>query len=188
MESLNPLNLYTTKNMESNYEEEILNIGKSIFNEDDISLLKKALTLYVKDLSYVLIDTDKNKISRTKSALSPEGTIAGFILVCKKYTKIYHKFMDKVQNCYEIAFLGIDPSHQGKGLGSQCLKKALSSIYKISRQFNAWLVVNEDNVGAIKLYKKLGFIQWKHIPHDKYPCFIMGISYRRYICYFQNNF
>ena len=46
---LNPLNLYITKNMESNYEEEILNIGKLIFNEDDISLLKKALTLYVKD-------------------------------------------------------------------------------------------------------------------------------------------
>ena len=175
MASLNPLNLYITKNMESNYEEEILNIGKLIFNEYDISLLKKALTLYVKDLSYVLIDTDKNKMT-------------GFILVCKKYTKIYHKFMDKVPNCYEIAFLGIDPSHQGKGLGSQCLKKALSSIYKISRQFNAWLVVNEDNVGAIKLYKKLGFIQWKHISDDKYPCFIMGISYRRYICHFPINF
>lgn len=162
------LNLCIIKNMESNYEEEILNIGKLIFNEDDMSLLKRALTLYVKDLSYIVIDTNKNQI-------------AGFILVCKKYTKVYHKFMVKVPNCYEIAFLGIHPSYQGKGLGSQCLKKALSSIYKLSNRFNAWLIVNDDNIGAIKLYRKLGFIHWKHISEDKYPCYIMGISYRRYI-------
>lgn len=164
------LKLYTIKNMESIYEYEILNIGNLIFNDDDMSLLQKALTLYVKELSYILLD-QKNQVS-------------GFILVCKKYTKIYHKFINKVPNCYEIAFLGIHPSHQGKGLGSQCLKMALLSIYKICRQFNAWLIVNDDNIGAIKLYKKLGFIYWKYIPHDIYPCYIMGINYRRFLSKF----
>ena len=153
--------------MERSYEEQILNIGNLIFNQDDdIPLLEKALTLYVKDLSFIVID---------------KSQIVGFILVCKNYTKVYHKFIDKVPNCYEISFLGIHPSYQGKGLGSQCLKIALSSIYNISRQFNTWLIVNSDNINAIKLYKKLGFIHWKYIHNDKYPCFIMGLSHRRYI-------
>jgi ribosomal protein S18 acetylase RimI-like enzyme len=154
--------------MESKYEEEILNTGRLIFNDEDMYLLYKALTLYVKALSYVFIDTNKNQM-------------AGFILVCKKYTKVYHKFINTVPNCFEVAFLGIHPSYQGKGLGYQCLNKALLSIFKICRQFNAWLIVNTDNITAIKLYKKIGFIHWKYIPHEKYPSYIMGISYRRYI-------
>jgi ribosomal protein S18 acetylase RimI-like enzyme len=160
---------YIIKNIDNNYNKDILDLGRLIFNaEDDVPLLEKALTLYVKELSYVVIEKDKNQM-------------AGFILVCKKYTKVYHKFMNSIPNCYEIAFLGIHPSYQGKGLGYQCLRQALLSIFKICRQFNAWLIVNADNIGAIKLYKKLGFIQWKYIPHDKYPSYIMGISHRRYL-------
>ena len=160
--------------MESEYEKDILNIGKNIFNEDDISLLEKSLKLYVKELSYVSIDNNKNQI-------------AGFILVCKKYTKLYHKFMIKIPDCYEISFLGVDSLYHGKGIGSQCLKRALLSIFNICNRFNAWLIVNHDNIGAIKLYKKFGFIIWKYIPDKKYPCYIMGISYRRYIKQFLRN-
>lgn len=160
---------YIIKNMDNNYNKDVLELGRIIFlQEDDKPLLEKALTLYVKDLSYVVIDKDKNQM-------------AGFILVCKRYTKVYHKFINRIPNCYEIAFLGIHPSHQGKGLGYQCLRQALLSIYRSCNRFNAWLIVNYDNINAINLYKKLGFIQWKYIPEDKYPFYIMGISYRRYM-------
>ncbi len=160
--------MLSIKNMNDNFNNEVLEVGRLLFNnDDDLPLLEKAINLYIKELSYVIIDQEKSRI-------------AGFILVGKKYTKIYHKFMTNVPNCYEISFLGIHPFYQGKGLGSQCLRTALLSIYRTCRTFNAWLIVDVINLNAIHLYKKLGFILWKFIDHPKYPSYIMGLSFRRY--------
>lgn len=161
--------MLSIKNMNNTFNKEVFEIGRLLFTSDeDLSLLEKAINLYIKELSYVIIDEDNNRI-------------AGFILVGKKYTKIYHNFMKNVPNCYEISFLGIHPFYQGKGLGSQCLRTALLSIYRTCKIFNTWLIVDIINANAIHLYKKLGFIIWKFIDHPKYPSFIMGLSYRRYI-------
>lgn len=155
------------KNMNENDNKDVLELGRLLFREDDdIPLLEKALSLYIQELSYVIIDNNK---------------IIGFIIVCKKMTKIYDKFITKVPNCYELSFFGIHPSYQGKGLGSQCFNITLSSIYKACNQFNCWLIVDIDNFTAIKLYSKFGFRHWKTIKHDKYPSYIMGLSYRRWL-------
>jgi len=159
------------KNMNENDNKDVFNLGRILFREDDdIPLLEKALTLYIKDLSYVIVERNENF-----------NKVIGFIIVCKKMTKVYDKFITKVPNCYELSFLGIHPDYQGKGLGSQCFNITLSSIYKACNHFNCWLIVDIDNFNAIKLYGKFGFRHWKTIKNDKYPSYIMGLSYRRWI-------
>lgn len=158
------------RNMNNNDNEKVFQIGLKLFREEDeIPYFKKALSSYVKELSYVIIDTDKD-----------DNNIIGFALVCKKMTHVYKKFMTGIPNCYELSFFGLNSEYQGKGYGSQCLRTTLSSIYKDCINFNCWLIVDKGNLGAIKLYKKYGFRIWCEVSHEKYPSYIMGLSYRRW--------
>lgn len=156
--------------MNEDDNEKVFKLGLTLFREkDEIPYFKKAITTYVKDLSYVVIDSE---------------TIIGFILVCKKITKIYKDFIKNIPNCYELSFFGIDPNYQGKGYGSQCLRLTLSSIYKSCNKFNCWLIVDQNNYGAIKLYHKYGFRIWcfmNIIDNIVNPSYIMGLSYKRYV-------
>ncbi len=148
----------------------ILTLGRQIFREDDeIPLLRKALSQCVPELSFV-------------ATSSCDNTIVGFVLVCKEATKYYYDFMRKIPNCYELAFLGISPQAQGNGLGTQLLKHALSAIFKDSTDFTCWLLVDTINIGAIRLYEKLGFRRWYETTPCITPCpgYIMGISTRKY--------
>jgi ribosomal protein S18 acetylase RimI-like enzyme len=156
------------RNLRQCDKEIVLELGREIFREEDeIPLLKKALFLCTLDLSFVAVE-DKR--------------IIGFTLVCKKMTNIYYNFISKIPNCYELAFLGISPNSQGRGLGKRLLKETLLAIFQISNQFTCWLLVDTDNVGAIVLYEKLGFRRWIETTKDITPApgYIMGISYRRF--------
>jgi ribosomal protein S18 acetylase RimI-like enzyme len=161
------------KNMSNNYNEKVFELGVKLFrDEDEIPFFKKALSSYVKELSYVIIDDkDDNK---------NDNKIVGFALVCKKMTHVYKKFMTGIPNCYELSFFGVNPEYQGKGYGSQCLRITLSSIYRECINFNCWLIVDKSNFGAIKMYQKYGFRIWCEVSHEKYPSYIMGLSYRRW--------
>jgi GNAT superfamily N-acetyltransferase len=147
----------------------ILDLGKQIFREEDeIPLLKRAILLCNSELSFVAL----------------EGSmIIGFTLVCKKMTKIYYDFMKKIPNCYELAFFGISPKCQGRGLGTRLLKETLLAIFQASNKFTCWLLVDVINEKAIALYKKFGFRHWIETTLDvtSTPGYIMGISYRRFI-------
>ena len=89
--------------------------------------------------------------------------------------------MKKIPNCYELAFLGISPKCQGRGLGTRLLKETLIAIFQTSTQFSCWLCVDTINTSAIKLYEKFGFRIWTETENTFMPCYIMGLSYRRYI-------
>lgn len=126
----------------------ILTIGKHIFDANDVSLLEKAL----KDCSpeYSRIYTDSN------------NNVLGFALVRKRNPHI---------ETYELAFLGVDANHHGKGIASKLLK-----YLDITQPSNStcWLLVNQDNTIAQNMYSKFGF----HILCDCFdsymtPCFIM---------------
>jgi len=150
--------MFRIRNMNINDNKEVLELGKSLFREnDEVPLLRKALKNYISKFSYVIVNqNDKNN-----------ENIIGFCIVCKKFTKIYDKILNKIPNCLELSFFGINPSFQGKGLGSQCLEITLLSLY------NYWLVVDKTNESAIKLYQKYGFIILKEIK-DKYnPFYIL---------------
>jgi ribosomal protein S18 acetylase RimI-like enzyme len=89
--------------------------------------------------------------------------------------------MNTIPNGYELAFLGISPTHQGKGLGKRLLQETISNLHRISMKFTCWLLVDITNVSAIKLYQKWGFRKWKEItPETGVAGWIMGLSYRRY--------
>jgi ribosomal protein S18 acetylase RimI-like enzyme len=149
-------------------EKDVLSLGCKIFREkDEIPLLKKAVNQCVPNLSFVAID-NKNEI-------------IGFTIVCKKMTCCYSNFMDKIPNCYELAFIGISPKSQGQGLGSRLLKETLIAIFQTSAQFTCWLLVDTINTGAIHLYEKFGFRRWLETKSTFIPCYVMGLSYRRYV-------
>lgn len=145
----------------------ILTIGRHVFREEDeIPLLHKALQQCVPHLSLVAVDEHKK--------------VLGFTLVCKKITKEYYQFLRSIPSAYELAFLGISPCSQGRGLGSRLLKETLHAIFQASRHFTCWLVVDDDNTAATRLYEKLGFRHWAETHHTLYPGRIMGLSHRRY--------
>ena len=157
------------RNFKNSDKERVLELGRKIFREtDEIPLLHKALNLCVPELSFVAVE-DKN--------------IVGFTLVCIKMTNVYYSFLSKIPNCYELAFLGISPKCQGRGLGTRLLKETLLAIFQESTQFTCWLLVDTDNYGAIGLYEKIGFRRWVETTKDITPTpgYIMGISYRRFV-------
>lgn len=157
------------RNLKQCDKDKVFELGKKIFREEDeIPLLQKALYLCVNELSFVAVE-DKN--------------IVGFTLVCKKMTNVYYSFLSKIPDCYELAFLGISPKCQGRGLGTRLLKETLLVIFQTSHQFTCWLLVDADNIGAAALYEKLGFRHWIKTTSEitPIPGYIMGISYRRFI-------
>jgi ribosomal protein S18 acetylase RimI-like enzyme len=162
------------RNMNNKDNEKVFELGLNLFRDDDeIPLFKSALSFYVKELSYVIVDNGNNGNNGNND------NIVGFALVCKKMTHIYKKFMTGIPNCYELSFFGVNPEYQGKGYGSQCLRITLSSIYRECINFNCWLIVDKINNKAIKMYQNYGFRKWFEI-YDKYPSYIMGLSYRRW--------
>jgi len=156
------------RNLKHSDKDKIFELGNKIFREEDeVPLLQKALYLCVPELSLVAVE-DKN--------------IVGFTLVCKKMTNVYYSFLGTIPNCYELAFLGISPKCQGRGLGTRLLKETLLAIFQASNQFTCWLLVDSDNMAAIGLYEKMGFRRWIQTTKDMtlVPGYIMGISYRRF--------
>jgi ribosomal protein S18 acetylase RimI-like enzyme len=157
------------RNLKYSDKERVLELGRKIFREtDEIPLLQKALNLCVPELSFVAVE---------------DKTIVGFTLVCIKMTNVYYSFLSRIPNCYELAFLGISPKCQGRGLGTRLLKETLLAIFQESTQFTCWLLVDTDNYGAIGLYEKVGFRRWVETSKDITPTpgYIMGISYRRFL-------
>lgn len=144
----------------------ILAIGRSVFREEDeIPLLHKAIQQCVPHLSFVAVDNKH---------------VVGFTLVCKTITKEYYQFLSTIPHSYELAFIGISPCSQGRGLGKRLLKDTLQAIFQASHQFTCWLVVDESNIQAARLYEKLGFRHWAETHATLYPGYIMGLSHRRY--------
>ena len=149
--------------MTINDKPSILALGQSIFRaEDELPLLHKALLLCVPSLSYVATTMKQ---------------IIGFTLVCITPTNVYFTFT--IPRCFELAFLGISPLYQGRGIGSRLLTKTLQSIFEHSTQFTCWLLVDTVNVGAMKMYEKIGFRRWMAVDTD-IPAYVMGLSDRRY--------
>ena len=146
----------------------IVQMSSQIFRaEDELPLLQKALHQYVPELSLVAVEDKK---------------VIGFTLVCKKITKEYYKYLSKIPNCYELAFLGISPFSQGRGIGSRLLKETLLGIFQRSNPFTCWLLVDRSNLSAIRLYEKFGFRRWAETTKEStiVPGYIMGLSHRRY--------
>ena len=83
-----------------------------------------------------------------------EGRICGFC-----WTKIHNPCADcgvPAHGLGEIFVIGINPDYQGKGLGAELVLSGLKSLANTGL-VEAMLYVEDDNVGALRLYERLGF-------------------------------
>ena len=80
-----------------------------------------------------------------------DDELAAFVIVS---THGDHAFID---------FCGVNPKHQGKGLGSKLLKETLSGIFQADLRA-CRLVVDDWNKDARRLYERLGFLQIGVVP------------------------
>ena len=104
--------------------------------------------------AFVPIEQDKEvdelKTSRKFVACDDEKVV-GFVGLDDKY----------------LAWLYIDPSHYGKGIGRELLKMGIHEIGA-----GAWTIVLDGNHRAISLYESEGFQEVKRFAGDNagYPC------------------
>lgn len=102
---------------------------------------------------FIPIEQDK-EVEELKSCLKfvacENEIVIGFVGVHDKY----------------LAWLYIDPSHYGKGIGRELLKIGLREIGEC-----AWTIVLDGNHKAIKLYESEGFSEVKRFPGENngYP-------------------
>lgn len=68
--------------------------------------------------------------------------------------------------CYELQQFLIDVKYQNKGYGYKVLKLILEYLYVERRYENVEVCVKKEDVNAIKLYKKIGFIDTGYIDRN----------------------
>ncbi len=80
----------------------------------------------------------------------------------------------------------IDPAHQGKGLASKAALLAMEYGFSVLNLNKLYLIVDEENIKAMHIYKKLGFQQEGRLINE---FFIHG-EYRNTIrmCIFQREY
>jgi ribosomal protein S18 acetylase RimI-like enzyme len=163
--------MYSFRSIHSSDYSTILDLGKKLFHKEEIPDLQKALSSFVPELSYVAFE-------------NASSHLIGFTLVCNKQTTVIWKYLDVMPNGLEIAFIGISPFFQGKGIGSKLLHHTLYSIFQSYPL--CWLSVDIHNSSAIQMYQKFGFRKWTFISHLTYPYisipnYIMGLSSKKYL-------
>jgi ribosomal protein S18 acetylase RimI-like enzyme len=99
--------------------------------------------------------------------------LAGFVLVCPPHSEAAYQYklptyLPNTDTLYEIAFVAVDPAHEGKGFGKQMMRSLAQSLFERLR--SAWLHVDDTNIRARKLYESLGFRSQYDI-HDPYGSF-----------------
>jgi predicted N-acetyltransferase YhbS len=104
--------------------------------------------------AFVPIEQDKeveDLRSSRKFVACDDEKVVGFVGVDDKY----------------LAWLYVDPSHYGKGIGRELLKLG---IHKIGA--GAWTIVLDGNQKAISLYESEGFQEVRRFASDNagYPC------------------
>lgn len=80
-----------------------------------------------------------------------EGTIVGFAMVAKGYATEVGGI------CVQIEDIFIRPEFRGQGIGNQFFAYIMDKYKDTAYRFR--LEVEENNTNAIRLYKKLGFVE-----------------------------
>lgn len=122
-------------------QSQIYNLATELFCKEEWPAIKKSLALCLPSHTRVITNSD--------------GSVAAFILVTEKSAK-----------CAYIAYCGVNPQNQGKGLGTKLLKETLDSIFQADYLY-VQLLVDRWNSGARRLYERFGFkwIAENHEPH-----------------------
>ena len=110
---------------------EILTLATQLFCKEDHPAIRKALRDCLVHLTKVYVF---------------DNIVQAFAIVCS----------NENPSIATIAFCGVSPLLQGKGIGSKLLKETISGIFHAGFT-SCQLIVDDWNTGARKLYEKLGF-------------------------------
>lgn len=103
-----------------------------IRNTTEDKLEKKSIQDEILNSNYLMLVAEEN------------GKVIGFLSILKNY------------DCADVMMIATDLTHRRCGVARSLLGKSLE-ILKGSNVTRLMLEVNETNIGAIKLYEKLGF-------------------------------
>lgn len=117
---------------------EILALATQVFCKEDHPAIRKSLRDCLPSLTKVHIDNSK---------------LAAFAIVCDGVASVAVKANSSTAT---LSFCGVSPILQGKGIGSKILKETITGIFQAGFT-SCQLIVDDWNIGARKLYEKLGF-------------------------------
>ncbi len=124
----------------------IVNLAKTIWRETYVPIIGEAQVKYM----LKTFQSEKSITEQLKEGLE-------YYLVSKASKNIGYFAISIQDNDLFLSKIYISTIEQGKGFG----KNTLLFIEQIARQHNAQTIslsVNKNNIGAIKAYKKMGFI------------------------------
>jgi ribosomal protein S18 acetylase RimI-like enzyme len=121
----------------------VMELGASLFRpKDEMPQLYHALDVCFLELSYVAVEN---------------GRILGFTIVCPPMTTVSDvTILPFRSGSCELAFFGVSPACQGRGIGSRLLKETLHTLFQRSYS-SIWLLVDKTNEGALQMYERRGF-------------------------------
>ncbi len=108
--------------------------------------IKKEQEDYIESIDICLIEAQKNKFWEARAILKDEDII-GFTMF-GYFQKENRVWLDR---------LLIDKKYQGYGYGKEAILLLIEEIKKIYNVSKIYLSVYDNNLKAIKLYKRLGF-------------------------------
>ena len=93
--------------------------------------------------------------------IAEEDTVIGVALV---------KDLDEEPACYDLQQFLIDRRYQGRGYGTEALRRILSELEKERKYDCVEVCVNREDAAALRVYEKLGFADTGYVEEDAPDC------------------
>jgi ribosomal protein S18 acetylase RimI-like enzyme len=138
-------------------------------SEDDFNLFIDLRLLGLKESSDAfLISYEQEKetgpayFQELLATENPDNLIFGFFMDAKLIgiLGLFRDNLPKLSHRMNIWGLYVHPDVRRNGVAKAILKKSIDHAKKQERVFNIRLSVDSQNIKAIELYQKFGFIEW----------------------------
>jgi len=135
-------------------EENWIEISKLSVNDEQQKFLDRTIGIIARGYVY-------RYCNGRVVAITNDDQIVGVALI---------RDLDEEPACYDLQQFMIDQRFQNKGYGTEGLKKILS-ILESEKKYNCTEVcVHKDDIAALRLYKKVGFVDTGYVDDDAPDC------------------